>query len=64
MSRSPNAAPLSGISTEEQEIMDRLLRMKPEQQKEASRPMTAQADAQRRRREREKQRPNTASAAD
>jgi len=56
--------PLSGVSKREQDIMARLLRMPPEQQKAAARPATAQADAQRRRRERERQQPTSASGGD
>jgi hypothetical protein len=64
MSKYETRGPLTSISSEEQEIMARLLRMKPEQQKDAPKPATAQADAQRRRRERERQRPNAASGGD
>ena len=53
--RSQNRDPLAGISAEEQETMRRLLRMRPEQQKSASKPTTPKGEAQRRRREKERQ---------
>jgi hypothetical protein len=56
--------PLTGISSEEQEIMRRLLRMKPEHQKAKAKPASAKGDAQRLRRERERLEANTASGAD
>jgi hypothetical protein len=61
--RPENRNPLAGITAEEQEIMARLLRMKPEQQKTAK-PDTVKGDAQRLRRERERQQPNAASGGD
>jgi hypothetical protein len=63
MSNSATTGPLAGISTDEQEIMGRLLRMKPAQQKTAK-PNTPKGDAQRLRREKERQQPNTASGGD
>jgi hypothetical protein len=52
--------PLAGLADEEQRIMERLLRRRPEPHKAAKRPGTAQAEAQRRRRERERKRLNDA----
>jgi hypothetical protein len=48
--------PLRGLTAEDQRIMNRLLRMPPEQQKVAPKPTGNRAEAQRRRREREKAR--------
>lgn len=44
----------NGISERDRAIMSRLLRMKPEQQKDSPKPQSAQGEAQRRRRERER----------
>jgi hypothetical protein len=48
-----NASALDGLSTREQEIMSRLLRMPPSQQKDAPKPKTPKGESQRRRRENE-----------
>jgi hypothetical protein len=56
-----NRDPRAGISGREQEIMSRLLRMRPEQQKAAPKPTNARAEAQRRRRENERPPPTVAS---
>jgi hypothetical protein len=56
-----NADPLRGISEREREIISRLLRMPPERQKAAPKPLTSKGEAQRLRRERERQRPIEAS---
>jgi hypothetical protein len=53
-----------GISELEKDIMGRLLRMKPEQQKAKAKPDSVKGDAQRLRRERERQRPTAASGGD
>ena len=53
--------PLAGISSEEQRIMERLLRTHPEQQKSAQKLNSTRAMAQRRRRERERDRPSRTS---
>jgi hypothetical protein len=55
--------PLSGIAEREREIMARLLRMSPEQQKSTPKPATTKGDAQRRRREKERRQTNRASGA-
>jgi len=47
-------SPFTGVSDEERRIMGRLLRMRPEPQKAASKPTGGRAEAQRRRRERER----------
>ena len=52
-----DASPLVGLSKDEQEIMARLLRMPPEQQKAAPKPATHRGEAQRRRRARERRNP-------
>jgi hypothetical protein len=54
MPESESPSPLAGLSEQEGEIMRRLLRMRPEQQKETGRPQTAKGEAQRRRREKER----------
>jgi len=46
--------PVAGIPAREREIMTRLLRMPPEQQKDAPKPTTAKGASQRRRRENER----------
>jgi hypothetical protein len=56
-----NNDPLVGISEQEREIMSRLLRMPPEQQKAAPKPATAKGEAQRRRRAQERQQPTVAN---
>jgi hypothetical protein len=53
--------PLRGISDTEQQIMARLLRAAPEQQKAAPKPVSRQGEAQRQRRRREKEAGATAS---
>ena len=54
-------AALAGVSKAEQQIMGRLQRMAPEQQKAASKTANGRAEAQRRRRDRERQAPTKAS---
>jgi len=46
-----------GLTGIEKQVMRRLLRMKPEQQKAAPKPTGARAEAQRRRREKERRHP-------
>jgi hypothetical protein len=52
--------PLAGISKREREIMVRLLRMSPEQQKDAPKPATSKGIAQRQRRRNEREAANAA----
>lgn len=55
MSRSaPSTKADAGLTAVGNEIMGRLLRMRPEQQKATSKPDNAPAEAQRRRRQRER----------
>jgi hypothetical protein len=53
--------PLAGVSDEERRTMERLLRMRPEQHKDAPKATGTRAEAQRRRREREREHPSEAS---
>jgi len=53
--------PLAEIANRVQQIMTRLLRMRPEPQKTAPKAATPKGEAQRRRRENERQRPTAAS---
>jgi len=46
---------LAGLSDDEIQIMGRLLRMRPEQQKTSPKPTGARAEGQRRRREKERE---------
>jgi hypothetical protein len=64
MGGSDHRNPLAGISSEEHEIMQRLLRMKPEPQRAKAKPETIKGAAQRLRRERERLEANAASDAD
>jgi hypothetical protein len=52
---------LAGVSDNERRIMERLLRMPHEQQKETSKPSNGRAQAQQRRRKKEKEAAATAS---
>ena len=61
MSEQSTRDPLAGVLDDERRIMERLLRMRPEAQKDAPRPSSAQAEAQRRRREKERGHPSEAS---
>jgi len=47
--------PLDGISDREREIMSRMLRMPPEEQKASPKPTSSKGEAQRRRRAQERQ---------
>jgi hypothetical protein len=55
--------PLIGLSERDLEIMARLLRTPPEQQKAVPKPTTAQAEAQRRRREKERKHSSSSKEA-
>jgi len=55
MPESGPPSPLDGLSETEGEVMRRLMRMRPEQQKGAPKPKTIKGEAQRRRREKERQ---------
>jgi hypothetical protein len=46
--------PLADLSARDREIMNRLLRMPPEEHKASPKPATAKGDAQRRRRQKER----------
>ena len=56
--------PLQGVSDAERATMLALLRMRPEQQKEAPKVATAKGEAQRQRRRRERQPPSEATVSD
>jgi hypothetical protein len=62
MTDEPNE-PLRGISDTERQIMGRLLRQSPEQQKAAPKPAGPQAEAQRRRRQKERETTGAARVA-
>jgi hypothetical protein len=64
MTESERSDPLSGLSEDARQTMAQLLRMKPEQQKETARPLTAKGKAQRERRERERQSPTATTYGD
>jgi hypothetical protein len=55
MAETPPKSPLDGLSADARRVMERLLRMPPEPQKDAPKPRNPRAEAQRRRRERERQ---------
>jgi hypothetical protein len=60
----PESPAFNGLSKGEREIMSRLLRMQPEEQKKSPKPGTAKGEAQRRRRENERRQLSIASDAD
>jgi negative regulator of replication initiation len=62
MPESDPPSPLDRLSESESEIMRRLLKMRPEQQKEASAPLTPKGKAQRERRAKERHAPTATTS--